>query len=136
MIKYIDSLDNIEAGNLTGFFIGWPKPPSAETLLQILQKSAYIVLAINSETGQVIGFINAISDFTLAAYIPLLEVIPDYQKRGIGKELMRLMLKKLKDLYMIDLMCDKELESFYARQNMKPAFGMMIRNFDKQSGCS
>ena len=134
MIEYVNRLDHTTAKQLIGFFVGWPKSPSPETHLKILKNSEYLVLAIDNETGQVVGFINAISDRTLSAYIPLLEVLPEYQKRGIGRELVRRLLDRLKNLYMIDLMCDRELESFYSKSGMRTAFGMMIRNFDRQSG--
>jgi GNAT superfamily N-acetyltransferase len=94
MISYIDSTANITADNLHGFFVGWCNPPTPETHLRLLENSDHIVLAIDIETGNVVGFITAISDGILSAYIPFLEVLPDYQKQGIGSELMHRMLKK------------------------------------------
>ncbi len=83
-----------------------------------------------------VGFINAISDGVLSAYIPLLEVLPAYQGQGIGTELARRMLDKLRDLYMIDLLCDADLQPFYARLGMRPYTAMLFRNFDRQNGLS
>lgn len=40
------------------------------------------------------------------------------------------MLEKLKELYMIDLLCDRELEPFHVRFGMKAGFGMMVRNYE------
>lgn len=127
MLIYTNSLDNIPPDKLKGFFVGWKNPPSVETHLQILNNSYKKILAIDNETNNVIGFITAISDATLSAYIPLLEVLPAYQGNGIGTELVRKMLAELKGLYMIDLICDKELQSFYKRFEMTPAHGMIIR---------
>ena len=134
MIKYSDSLTDLTASNLIGFFVGWPNPPSPETHLKLLRSSSSLVLARDSGSGPVVGFITAISDGVLSAYIPLLEVLPEYQKQGIGSELMRRMLSQLNDLYMVDLLCDKELQPYYERFGMKPIPAMMIRNFDRQSG--
>ncbi len=89
MISYTDSLTGIEATNLRGFFVGWPNPPSPETHLRLLQNSDHIVLAVDEETGNAVGFITAISDGVLSAYIPCLEVLPAYRGRGIGQELVR-----------------------------------------------
>ena len=133
MIIYTDSIEGISTENLHGFFVGWPNPPSPETHLKLLAKSDHAVLAVDDETGNVVGFITAISDSVLSAYIPLLEVLPAYQERGIGQELVRQMLEKLSGLYMVDLICDPELQPFYARFGMKPAFGMMLRNYERQS---
>lgn len=134
MIHHIDSAANITADNLHGFFAGWRNPPAEETHLKLLADSDYIVLAIDSETGNAVGFITAISDGVLSAYIPFLEVLPDYQRQGIGSELVRQMLEKLDGLYMVDLLCESELQTFYARFGMEEATGMTIRNYRRQSG--
>jgi ribosomal protein S18 acetylase RimI-like enzyme len=134
MISYTDSVKDITADRLRGFFVDWPHPPSPETHLKLLQNSDHVVLAVDDETGHVVGFITAVSDGVLAAYIPLLEVLPVYQRQGIGQELMRRMLEKLSGLYAVDLMCDPDLEPFYARLGMRPAFGMIIRRHERGSG--
>lgn len=86
-IKFLENIDTITSQDLKGFFVGWGNPPSPETHLEILKNSDFKILAIDAETNKVVGFINAISDKVLSAYIPLLEVLPKYQKQGIGKEL-------------------------------------------------
>ncbi len=134
MIHYVNSIESVAAENLRGFFVGWQSPPSPETHLELLRNSSAVVLAVDSETGNVVGFITAISDGILSAYIPLLEVLPENQKQGIGLELTRRMLEKLRDLYMVDLLCDEELQSFYAKLGMKPAHGMLLRNYERQAG--
>lgn len=82
----------------------------------------------------VVGFITAITDHVLSAYIPLLEVLPSYQGQGIGLELVQRMLEKLNSIYMVDLLCDPDLQPFYARAGMQPASGMLVRNYHQQSG--
>jgi ribosomal protein S18 acetylase RimI-like enzyme len=134
MIKYQDSLDGVTEERLRGFFVGWPKPPSTETHLKILQNADYIWLAIDTESGHVVGFVNAIADHVLSAYIPLVEVLPEYQFRGIGAELMRRMLATLKDYYMVDLVCDRQRQPGYKSLGMRPIPAMMVRNFEKQAG--
>ncbi|MEE8577103.1 MAG: GNAT family N-acetyltransferase [candidate division Zixibacteria bacterium] len=134
MISYSDSTSGIEPAMLAGFFVGWPKPPTPETHLKILKQSYMIELAIDSETEEIVGFVNAISDGILAAYLPLLEVLPAYQKRGIGRELIERILSRLDGLYMIDLTCDADLQSMYQKLGFQEMTAMMIRNFDHQSG--
>ena len=109
MINYIDSLETISPQMLSGFFEGWPKKPSPSRHYEILSNSAEIVLAVDFENRRVVGFINAISDGILSAYIPLLEVLPEYRGNGIGLNLVKKMMAKLSDLYMVDLVCDREL---------------------------
>ncbi len=133
-IHYQDTLEGITPQQLRGFFAGWPNPPSPETHLRILQNSDVVILALDQEAGQVVGFVTAITDHVLAAYIPLLEVLPDYRGQGIGHALMRRILARLDDYYMVDLLCDPELQPFYASLGMRPATGMMRRHYHRQSG--
>jgi ribosomal protein S18 acetylase RimI-like enzyme len=132
---YTLCLNDISKDMLSGgFFVGWPNPPSAETHLKLLQNSYRCVLAIDEESNQVVGFINSISDGVLSAYIPLLEVLPSYQGQGIGKQLVKSLLEVLNPLYMIDLLCDEKLQTYYSKLGMQKAQGMMIRNYSNQSG--
>ncbi len=134
-ISYKDSADGLTEEHLQGtFFVGWPNPPSPATHLRILQGSDHIVVAIDDATGMVVGYVTAVSDGVLAAFIPNLEVDPAYQQRGIGTELMRRILDQLKHLYSIDLLCDEELQPYYERLGMRRATGMLHRNYDRQSG--
>lgn len=133
MITYTDSLDAITADKLKGFFVGWPNPPKPDAHLRILQGSSHVVLAVDDQTNQVVGFITAISDGVSAAYIPHLEVLPAYQKQGIGSALVTRMLARLRHLYVIDLMCDPDLQPFYERFGMRRYTGMLVRNYDRQS---
>ena len=130
MIGYTDSLADITPDKLKGFFVGWPNPPSPETHLKLLAGSDEIVLAVNDETGEVVGFVNAIADGVLSAYIPLLEVLPEYQGQGIGRELVRRMMEKLSRFYMVDVVCDPDFMPFYARFGMQPGNAMMLRRRD------
>ena len=134
MINYTDTGEGITSGQLKGFFVGWPNPPSPETHLRILKGSSHIVLAVDDETDMVVGFVNAVSDGVLSAYIPLLEVLPEYQKQGIGSELVRRLLAQLRGLYMIDLLCDVGTQPFYEKMGMRKMSAMMIRDFEHQSG--
>lgn len=130
---YTSNTEKVSPEHIEGFFVGWPNKPSPETHLEIL-KNSKVILAIDEKDNKVIGFIQAISDNVLTAYIPLLEVLPEYQNQGIATELVKRMISELDHLYMIDLLCDEELQSFYEKLGMDKACGMMIRNYKNQSG--
>jgi ribosomal protein S18 acetylase RimI-like enzyme len=134
MIRYTDSTEGIAEEQLSGFFVGWPHHPRPATHMKILEGSHTVVLAIDDEESRVVGFVTAVSDGVLAAYIPLLEVLPEYRRRGIGSELVRRAMEKLDGLYMVDLVCDPQMESFYVRFGMKSAHAMAIRRYERQSG--
>ena len=132
MVTYTDSIADITPAQLQGFFVGWPNPPAPATHLRILAGSYAMVLA-RDESGAVVGFITAISDGVSCAYIPHLEVLPAYQGQGIGSELVRRMLARLRQLYMVDLICDEDVQPFYERLGMRRYTGMLVRNYDRQS---
>ena len=134
MIRYQHDLKGLTPDQLTGFFVGWPNPPDRDTHWKIMQGSDEIVIAIDDASGAAAGFITAITDGVLAAYIPLLEVRPDYQGRGIGRELTRQMLQKLAGYYMIDLITEQRLQRFYEPLGLRPQFAMVIRDFKHQNG--
>jgi len=134
-VHYTESLAGIDASQLAGgFFVDWPNPPSPETHLRLVQGSSHIVLGIDERTADVVGFVTAISDGVLSAYIPLLEVLPEHQHQGIGQELTRRMIATLRSLYMVDLLCEPELQPFYEQLGMRRASGMLIRNYNRQNG--
>jgi len=129
MIEYRDSLDGIDVGMLQGFFVGWKTPHTPDRHLEILTNSNHVLLAIDTEKNMVVGFITALSDHVQSAFIPMLEVLPEYQGRGIGTSLTRMMLEKVEHIQAIDLTCDKHLQPFYERFGMLKSVGMVIRKY-------
>lgn len=136
LIEYRNTAQGLNPGMLKGFFEGWKNYPSDDKLFELIDNSDYKLIAVDSEKSIAVGFITAVSDNVLSAYIPLLEVIPGYRGKGIGSELVKRMLEMLKDFYMIDVACDKELQPFYERFGMKKYSSMILRNYSKQSGSS
>ena len=126
-IDYRSDLHGVSAEKLRGFFVGWANPPSEEQLLLSLQGSYAVVLAVDRPSLSVVGLISAVSDGFLSAYIPLLEVLPEYQGRGIGTELVERMMGQLSHMRMVDLVCDEPLTDFYSRFGMCRARAMIIR---------
>ena len=76
-----------------------------------------------------VGFVTAITDHVQSAFIPLLEVLPEYQNQGIGTELVNRMLGKLEEIPSIDLCYDPPLQPFYERLGMARSVGMMIYHY-------
>ncbi len=126
MTEYTVGVGDVPADALTGFFVGWPNPPTAAALHQVLAQSTACVVA--READEVVGFINALSDGLLAAYLPLLEVRAEFQGRGIGTELVHRMLDLLGDVYMVDVVCDDDVAPFYERLGLSRLVGMAHRN--------
>ena len=129
MIKYQKVLEGITPEQLDGFFVSWKTPLTNEAFYKILKNSAHFVLAIDDEKNTVVGFINALSDGVQFAFIPMLEVIPEYKNRGIGTELMERMLDTLECYDCVDLTCDMSMQPFYQRFKMLKSCGMVIRRY-------
>lgn len=130
-MQYRTSVEGLESASFEGFGEGWRHPLSGPTLRRVLAGSSHVVLAVDPTAARVVGFINAISDGVLCAFIPLLEVLPSYRHQGIGTELARRMLSRLESYYAVDLVCDAALEGFYARFAMQPVSAMVLRRFDR-----
>ena len=128
MIAYEATVDDVREDDLHGFFVDWPTAPSPACQLAILKGSRHVVLARDTDTERIVGFVTAVGDGVLSAYLPLLEVLPEYQGRGIGTELVRHILQQLEGYYMVDLCCDEELVRFYERFGMIRLVGMALRN--------
>jgi ribosomal protein S18 acetylase RimI-like enzyme len=129
-VDYINSALGLTPDHLDGgFFEGWIAAPTPEQHLAILRSSAHVVVA-REPSGQVVGFVNALSDGLLTAYIPLLEVLPDFRGTGVGSELTRRLLAELGPLYMIDVLCDEEMLGFYERLGFAATRGAVIRNYE------
>ncbi|MBT8214444.1 MAG: GNAT family N-acetyltransferase [Acidimicrobiia bacterium] len=134
-MEFRTDLAGLSADQLEGpFFVGWLNPPDAATHLELLEGSDHVVLAVDHESGQVVGYITAISDGVLTAFIPQLEVVPDYQRRGIGTELVQRLLEDIGELYAVDAVIDADVEPFYRHLGMSPARAVMRRDYERQSG--
>ena len=129
MIEYRTSLGGLEPSAFKGFFAGWENPLSPEKHYELLSNSSFVVLALDRKSNKVVGFVNALSDRVHFAFIPMLEVLPEYQHKGIGSELMKRMLAQLDPFDCIDLTCDPQMQSFYERFGMLKSSGMVIRKY-------
>lgn len=131
-VRFSNDPTTLRPEQAEGFFVGWPNPPSSETLVRILQSSFAVWLAFDDD--RLVGLVNALSDGVLNAFVPLLEVLPEFQGKGIGTELVRRMSDSLGELYAIDVVCDEGLIPFYRSCGFQPLTAMAKRNYGAQAG--
>lgn len=82
--------------------------------LQAAMKNSHTVFSA-WDKKKLVGLINCLSDGVMTVYIHYLLVRPEYQGKGIGKELVNLMIKKYQDCACKVLIAyDEEIE-FYKR---------------------
>jgi ribosomal protein S18 acetylase RimI-like enzyme len=127
MIKYKKN-DIIEIAELDSFFQNWKSPPSMRIKQQLLDGSNLIITA-REQNRQLVGFLTAITDNAMHAFITLVEVLENYQKQGIGKNLVKLAISHFKGNYDIVLITDPDKGTFYKKLGFEEIYGMHIRDF-------
>ena len=63
--------------------------------------------------GSLVGLGNAISDQGLVVYYPHLLVLPKYQRHGIGREIMKRLMKHYRGFHQHMLVADPKADAFY-----------------------
>ena len=103
--------------------VGWAKLSGGQAA-RGLENASYVVVA--RDGGEAVGMARALFDFGYTAYIHDVIVHPDYQRRGIGTELMKSVLRWLgensrPDEYMqYVVVAAKGRERFYERLGFVP----------------
>ncbi len=93
--------------------VGWSSGHYPDKLAAAMKNYGTVITAWEGE--KLIGLISALDDGVMTAYIHYLLVRPEYQGRGIGRELARLTTERYKDYLRILLVAyDNEIE-FYER---------------------
>jgi len=131
MIEYRVN-DHVIQNELDPFFQNWKSPPSSEIKGKLLQGSDLIITA--RENGKLVGFLSAISDGAMHAFITLLEVLETHQGKGIGKHLVKLAISHFKGYYDIVLITDSDKKAFYEKFGFHEIYGMHKRDFTYGEG--
>jgi GNAT superfamily N-acetyltransferase len=63
--------------------------------------------------GSLVGLGNAISDEGLVVYYPHLLVLPEYQRRGIGREIMKRLMNRYRGFHQHMLIAESKAVAFY-----------------------
>lgn len=89
----------------------WSAAEKPELLIKALLASHSLIAAW--EGAKLVGLGNAISDGYLVVYYPHLLVLPDYQRHGIGAELMRRLTARYAGFHQHILVADGRALDFY-----------------------
>jgi ribosomal protein S18 acetylase RimI-like enzyme len=91
----------------------WSSAEKPDLLHKALLASHSLISAW--ENAKLVGLGNAISDGHLVVYYPHLLVLPDYQRRGIGSEIMRRLQARYAGFHQHMLMADGRALDFYRK---------------------
>ena len=97
----------------------WSSAEKPELLHKGLLSSHSLVTAWDG--AKLVGLGNAISDGYLVVYYPHLLVLPEYQGRGIGTELMRRLMARYQGFHQHMLVADGRALDFYRKCGFRRA---------------
>lgn len=99
--------------------VGWSSAEKPEALHAGLSASHSLVTAWDD--AALVGLGNAISDGHLVVYFPHMLVRPEYQGKGIGKELMGLLMLRYRAFHQQVLLADGRAVDFYKKLGFSQA---------------
>jgi len=92
---------------------GWSAAGKPQLLLKGLLASHLLITAWDEE--KLVGLGNTLSDGFLVVYYSHMLVLPDYQGRGIGTELMRRLMERYRGFHQHLLVADGRAIEFYRK---------------------
>lgn len=116
---------DVDLEQLAALFVsaGWNDRASDRARLRAqLVGAMYVVSAWENEA--LVGFARAISDGATNAYISTVAVLPEYQNRGIGRELVRRLTSGREGIVFV-LQARPEVTDFYLKCGFQHADNML-----------
>lgn len=92
---------------------GWSSARKPEALQQALLNSHTLVSAWDGDL--LVGIGNAISDGFLVVYYPHLLIKPEYQRQGVGQQIVEILKQRYEGMHMQMLVADGEAIAFYQK---------------------
>ena len=91
--------------------VGWTNYTTNPTMLKNALEHSLFLISARDEEGNLIGFLRAVGDGYSIIYIQDIIVLPEYQRQGIGTQLLRQTLEHFKEVYQMILTTDSELKT-------------------------
>ncbi|TCZ79272.1 GNAT family N-acetyltransferase [Paenibacillus albiflavus] len=127
-IRYTDEAANVEQLYELYEDLGWNEylKLSPEVLHRAIMQSGITMNAYNGD--QLVGTGRVITDGYINAYLCGVGVQPDYQRQGIGSELINRLVQKCKETNLhVQLFCSEDNMPFYHKFDFKEfAIGMKL----------
>ncbi len=110
--------------------VGWSRPVNDEELREVLEVGP----AVGAWDGErLVGFVRALSDSHLAAYVEDVMVHQDYRHCGVGNCLMSRLLREIKRSANVNLFCERPVARFYERNGFRAtSYVLMQRSVEER----
>ena len=115
--------------------VGWKKAPHNPSIEKALRNSLLCLCAIDAD--KVVGIVRIVGDKSICFYIQDLIVLPEYQRKGIGTQLMDRVMTFVNQhaapVAFVGLMAAPDAVAFYnrfgfsRRSDNRPGMDLMIR---------
>lgn len=122
-IEYTMNLEKLTEDKLEPLFlsVNWESGKYPNELVKAMKGSHSVISAWHED--RLIGLVNALSDGALTVYFHYVLIHPDYQGKGIGRELMRQMLERYKEFQTKLLVAYPDVVDFYKELGFKQEDG-------------
>lgn len=97
--------------------VGWENYTRNPQMLECAYENSFLKIAA-FEGKQLIGMVRVVGDGASVILIQDLLVHPEYQRKGIGSQLMRAVLERCEDVYQIELMTDNTEKTILFYQSL------------------
>lgn len=97
--------------------VGWENYTRNPQMLERAYENSFLKIAA-FEGKQLIGMVRVVGDGASVILIRDLLVHPEYQRKGIGSQLMRAVLERCEDVYQIELMTDNTEKTILFYQSL------------------
>jgi len=103
----------------------WKDEYDPATLPDLIRRSFVFAVAIDQSSGRAIGMGRVISDGISDGYIQDLVVLPEFRKKGIGKEIVAALVRACTEagISWIGLIAEPDTEAFYSPLGFQPMKG-------------
>jgi ribosomal protein S18 acetylase RimI-like enzyme len=140
MFKYTEGIQNITPAEIMELYksVGWSSyTEKPDKLMKSLTNSTYLLICRDDD--KLIGLIRSLTDDSAVNYIQDILVHTDYQRRGIGRELLNRVLKKYNHVRTHILLTDDETKQklFYEStgfRNIKTLKKQTLNCYVKMNG--
>jgi len=133
-IKFVDKWPENEIVELYKAGGWWKKNYDPSGIKNLIKGSYAFAVVVDRKSDKAIGMGRIISDSVSDAYIQDLVILPKYRGKGIGKQLVKYLLKRCRDdkIFWIGLIAEPGQDEFYSKIGFKKMEKYISMKYDEE----